>query len=287
MPLNLVKGTFRILHSAPDGDSVHFYPDDREAFTKLNLAALPNHEGGVQLRLDAIDALETHYTPRVHGGFTHHQPLGLAHAAGDELLELLGFSGVARDHEKVTAATPERVPGWILTRFADKYGRPVSLVFAGEPEQADLSAVFVNVALLQRSMNHQLLAAGLVYPTFYSQLFVDLRRALTATTHQAREAGLGVWAQDSTTAGAAIANLTDVDDKLVLLPKLFRRLIDYFALGAGSASLDGFEEFLAARDDRVLVLPDGQLTGLDTVVQVEGQTVRLLHPPEDVVFLEG
>ncbi|MFL6075187.1 MAG: hypothetical protein ACJ73S_17465 [Mycobacteriales bacterium] len=78
-----------------------------------------------------------------------------------------------------------------------------------------------------------------------------------------------------------------MDDKLVLLPKLFRRLIDYFGLGTGSASLDGFEEFLAARNDRVLVLPDGQLTGLDTVAQVEGQTVRLLHPPENLVFLEG
>ncbi|MFL6075188.1 MAG: hypothetical protein ACJ73S_17470 [Mycobacteriales bacterium] len=200
MPLSLVKGTFRILHSAPDGDSVHFYPDDPEAFATLKLAAPPNHEGGVQLRLDAIDALETHYTPRVHGGFTHHQPLGLAHAAGDELLGLLGFSGVVRNHETVTAATPERAPGWILTRFADKYGRPVSLVFAGEPQQPDLAAVFVNVPLLRQSVNHQLLAAGLVYPTFYSQLYVDLRRALTATTHQARDGGLGVWASGPRTA---------------------------------------------------------------------------------------
>lgn len=287
MPLSLVKGTFRILHSAPDGDSVHFYPDDRDAFAALSLAALPNKEGGVQLRLDAIDALETHYTPRVHGGFTHHQPLGLAHAAAGRLLELLGFTDVVRDKETVTKAKPDRAPGWILTRFADKYGRPVSLAFAGQPDQGDLSSVFVNVPMLQRSVNYQLMEAGLVYPTFYSQLYVDLRRALTAAARKAREAGTGVWAQDATTAGAAISSLSDVDDKAVLLPKLFRRMIDYFALGAGSASLDGFEEFLAARNDRVLVLPDGQVTGMDTVVQVDGQTVRMLQPPENLVFLEG
>ena len=40
---------------------------------------------------DAIDALETHYgNPRTH------QPLGLAHAAADELLTWLGFANVVR-----------------------------------------------------------------------------------------------------------------------------------------------------------------------------------------------
>ena len=32
MPLNVIKGRYRILRSQPDGDSVHFYPDDLEAF---------------------------------------------------------------------------------------------------------------------------------------------------------------------------------------------------------------------------------------------------------------
>src|SRR6476661_5392752 len=43
MSLYLIKGQYRIAHSEPDGDSVHFFPDDTEAFTSLHLAA---HLGG-------------------------------------------------------------------------------------------------------------------------------------------------------------------------------------------------------------------------------------------------
>jgi hypothetical protein len=91
MPLNIIKGHYRIQGSEPDGDSVHFHPTNPDAFTRLHLAAHLNGQGGTQLRLEAIDALETHYSPRVPGGFLQHQPLGLAHAAAAELLARLGF----------------------------------------------------------------------------------------------------------------------------------------------------------------------------------------------------
>ena len=32
MPLNIIKGHYRIQGSEPDGDSVHFHPSDPEAF---------------------------------------------------------------------------------------------------------------------------------------------------------------------------------------------------------------------------------------------------------------
>ena len=77
--------------------------------------AAGNASGAAQLRLDAIDALETHYgTPRTH------QPLDLAHAASAELLDWLGFNNVVRaQDETVTSSTPETVAGFILTRSAD------------------------------------------------------------------------------------------------------------------------------------------------------------------------
>src|SRR3954468_2481754 len=166
MPLTIIKGHYRIVGSEPDGDSVRFYPLDRNAFTTLHLRARVNRKGGAQLRLDAIDALETHYAPRVHGGFLQHQPLTLAHAASAQLLALLGFTDVQRDGETVTASAPEQTEGYILTRFADKYGRPVSFAYAGASEHADLSEVFVDEALLRQSANFQLVAQGLVYPTY-------------------------------------------------------------------------------------------------------------------------
>ena len=287
MPLSIIKGHYRILHSEPDGDSVHFHPSDPDAFTRLHLAAHLNGQGGTQLRLEAIDALETHYSPRVAGGFLQHQPLGLAHAAAAELLGLLGFSDVQRDGEQVSAATPDQTEGYILTRFADKYGRAVSFAYAGASDHDDLSSVFVDVQLLEQSANHQLVAAGLVYPTYYSKLFPDLRNALTAAANQARINKTGVWAEDATTSGATITSLQALDDQLVLLPKLFRRLVDYLALGAGDISLNGFLAFLASRDDRLFVISAAQATGLDNITQVDGQTVRLVHPPDDLIFLEA
>src|SRR5690242_10941014 len=185
MPLNVIMGRYRILHSQPDGDSVHFYPDDLEAFTKLGLKTLLSRTGGAQLRLDAIDALETHYTPRAHGAFTQHQPQALAHAAADRLVGILGFTDVKRDRETITSATPDETPGYILTGFADKYGRPVSLAFAGAASGPDLGRVEVTTDLLHESANHRLLAEGLAYPTFYSKLDPDLRADLTTTSQKA------------------------------------------------------------------------------------------------------
>jgi uncharacterized protein (DUF952 family) len=287
MPLHIIKGHYHIQHSQPDGDSIHFHPDDPTAFTTLHLSAQVHADGGVQLRLDAIDALETHYSPRVHGGFLQHQPLGLAHAAAEQLLSLLGFTQVQRDGETVTSSTPAQTQGYILTRFADKYGRPVSFAYAGQSDQPDLGAVFVDEDLLAASVNYQLAAQGLVYPTYYSKLYQDLRTALTAAVEQARGAKAGVWDADATTAGAQVTGLAALDDELVILPKLFRRLVDYLALGAGSISLGGFGAFLAARDDRLFVISEGHATGFDNVTQVSGQTVRLTHPPEDLIFIEA
>jgi len=287
MPQYLIKGQYRILRSAPDGDSVHFFPDDLEGFTKLGIKALVSKAGGVQLRLDSIDALETHYTPNAHGGFTHHQPLQLAHAAADRLLALLAFTQVDRDGEIVTAATPDQTPGYILTRFADKYGRPVCFAYAGTSDTPDLSSVFVTTDLLRQSVNYRLLAEGLVYPTFYSQLYPDLRAELTTASQAARTAATGVWTGDATTSGATVANLADLDEKIVILPKLFRRLIDYLALGGGDPSLDGFTGFLATRNDRLFVISEAHATGLDTITTVTGQSVKLTHPPEDLIFIEA
>jgi len=287
MSLYLIKGQYRIVHSQPDGDSVHFFPDDTDAFTNLHLAAHLGASGAAQLRLDAIDALETHYTPAAHGARTLHQPLELAHAAGERLLELLGFTNVVRDGETVTSATPDATPGYILTRFADKYGRPVSLAYAGPTDRPDQKLVFTDVSLLRASVNYQLLAEGLVYPTFYSQLYPDLRADLTTAAADARESKAGVWASDATTSGATIQTLADLTDRLVIMPKLFRRLAEYFALGAGDVSLAGFMAFLASHNDRLYVISDAHATGFDTVVAVDGQTVQLTRDITDLIFVEG
>jgi hypothetical protein len=69
-------------------------------------------------------------------------------------------------------------------------------------------------------------------------------------------------------------------------PPRRRALAEYFALSAGSASLDGFAAFLASHDDRLSVISDAHVTGLDNVITVTGQTVSLDKDITDLIFIE-
>jgi endonuclease YncB( thermonuclease family) len=288
MPLTMIKGTFRVVGASPDGDSVRFYPDNPDAFTISRIPARTNAHGGAQLRLDGIDALEIHYTPT--GSRTRwRQPVALADAASTSLLTQLGFVSVQRDAaDVVTAADPVETHGHILTRFADKYGRPVCFVHSGDRARTpDLGQVYLQPAGLRRSVNWQQLRAGLAYPTYYSKLFVDLRDELTAAVAEARAEGAGIWEHDVTGAGFRLESRQQLQDELVIVPKLFRRLAEYLDLDAtGGVSLARFPQFLQTLDDRLFTVPDGHATSYDTLVQVRRQRVRVSVPPEQIVFQE-
>jgi endonuclease YncB( thermonuclease family) len=287
MPMFAIAGTYRIVGASPDGDSIRFYPDRPDAFTAAGLRVRTNASGGAQLRLEAIDALETHYTPRT-SSVRRHQPLALADEASASLLDLLGFTDVERDGRgTVVAATPVECRGHILTRFADVYGRAVAFAFPGDRPGDPVDTVFLDVAELRGSVNHALLASGLVYPTFYSKLFADLRDDLAGTAVTARGEKAGVWASDATLGGALVDSWDHLENQVVILPKLFRRLAEYLTLDeTGDDDLSGFPAFLELSDDRVIVVPDGRVTGLDDLIVVRDGTVTLTVPPERLVFLE-
>jgi endonuclease YncB( thermonuclease family) len=284
MPMLLIKGTYKVIGARPDGDSVRFYPDDPHQWDLLRGRRVRrNKSGGAQLRLDGIDALETHYRPR--GGPELHQPAPFAQHAADETLTWLHFKNVRRDEEgTVKEATPAEVRGYVLTRTADVYGRCVALAGRGETPGTWIK---VDVPLLKKTLNHHQLRQGLAYPTFYRMLYVDLREEMAEAAKAARTAGKGLWPKDETESGAKLDGLETLTDSSVLMPKLFRRLADYLVLGDGDPSLAGFPDYLEQRDDRLFVLANGQSTGFDTVVDVtNGRTVRMNQPPEGIVFEE-
>jgi endonuclease YncB( thermonuclease family) len=293
MPMLLVKGSFQIKNTEPDGDTVGFtptrHPDWYRVRGGLGLDLTNSCRG--KLRLDAVDALETHYGPT---SAPAHQPLPFAHAARDELLRWLGFTAVEREpgDERVVAAVPESVPGWILTGGVDVHGRCVALAGRGPLPEGTKSGqeVTVGVPLLRATVNHHLVAEGLAYPTFYSNLYEDLRRELTDVARQARDAGRGLWPGDVSTTGAKITGLSSLTDDVTLVPKLFRRLFDYLALG--ETSLAAFRAYLAGAADTYRILssdtPRAQVRGLHHVVEVTGDhTVRMTRPIEDLVFTEA
>lgn len=284
MPMLLIKGFYDVKGSQPDGDTVPFTAEDPTEWTLVGggggRAVEHSAVGRAKLRLDAVDTLETHYGPnRVH------QPLTFAHAARDELLDWLGFTDVQRrPDETVTASTPESVPGFILTRGADVHGRCVALAGRGTPPGPSGLEIDVDVSVLRTTVNHHLIAQGLAYPTFYRSLFTSLRAEMAAAAKQARETGRGLWPSEVTTTGAKITGLASLTDDLVILPKLFRRTVDYLRLGA--MPLACFPAYLAGAQDRFSVLSTGERhAGLHHVVEVtNSHTVRMTHPAEDLLF---
>ncbi|MFE9629390.1 nuclease [Streptomyces sp. NPDC006463] len=288
MPMLLIKGSYHLIGGRSDGDTVHFQPDKKEEW---KLVPGPhevqrNGSGKAKLRLDAIDALETHYS---RTGPEVHQPLLHAHAARDELTRWLGFTDVQRAaDETVTAATPMTVPGWILTRGAASDHRCVALAGRGTPPGTSGTQIQVDEALLRTTFNHHVLAAGLAYPTYYTNLFPELRNELTAAVHQAQAAvpKKGLWPDDDTLDGASVTGMSSLQDDVVILPKLFRRLVDY--LNLGDRDLAGFPAFLAQAADEFWIISTGHsTTGLDAVVEVIDSKVRMTHPAEDLVFVEN
>ncbi|WP_193199562.1 nuclease [Nostoc sp. MG11] len=286
MGLTLIQGNFRVIKAAPDGDSIRFYPNNPKLWEKLPTRVTPNRAGGVQLRLDSIDTLETHFQAR--GGIgMQHQPLEFAHSAASELLKFVGFKKITRnDNEVVTAAEPEQVPGFILTRFADIYGRAIAFAFKGNSDEADGSSIYLDKSLLKKSANYHLLAKGFAYPTFYSKLYPDIRQELASVTEKVRKENKGLWAEDKTKKGFILEELETITERVVILPKLFRRLLGYLAINDGSVALDGFSNYLESLNDRLVILPEGHITGFDFVVKVEGQNIKLTTQPEDLIFLE-
>jgi endonuclease YncB( thermonuclease family) len=285
--LTLLEGSFAVVGSSPDGDSVRFYPRDARRWRAIGRVD-ENRRGGAQLRLEGIDALETHYAPKKGRVGVTRQPLGLAHAASAELLRWLGFRSVQRNGEKVTATEPPSVAGYILSSGADAYGRAVAFAFRGEHPGESGDRIASDPASYAGSLNQHLLAGGFAYPMFYESLGTGVRGAMARDAKTARKRRVGVWASDRTSSGFEVrASFAEVQARAFVMPKLFRRLMDYLASQDGNTSLAGFPSYLATRSERVLIASEGTVVEFASLVKVDGQTIRVTRSAEDLVFLEN
>ena len=295
MSYTLLRGTFVIRYPdlprqgpEPDGDTVKFRPD-----SPALIEALPRPSGrppglsarGVSVRLEAVDALETHFEEA-------HQELNGANAARDELLRLLGFTNVRffRDApNKVESADQDSLRGHVLTNGIDANGRLIGFVYAGDHPGPDGSAVFIDEALVDGSANAALLAGGLVYPAFYATLPAELRTHLAGTSRTARAsaAPTGIWPRSTAdpNGAATVGGLAEAE-QLVMWPKLFRRVVPY--LNSGFTDFDSFDAWLRAdpvnRDDELFLLDRQERGNLHDVVRAAGQQLQLTLWPEDFVI---
>jgi len=279
MPFTLIKGTFHVVGYSPDGDSIRFKAEHRQNWGLLDGPGVElNAKEHAQLRVEAIDTLETHFQG-------HHQPLSLANAAMNFLLREVGIKDVKLNETKTKVVSAEDGSrGYILSNKAEGNRRPISFVFAGEADENDGSRIFLSPQRLESSLNHKSALAGLAYPTYYTGLFSDLRQKITSAVNQARQdGGNGIWKEDKTTKGFVVSNIQAVTDQNVILPKLFRRIISYMGDGG---TIDGFKDYLAANPDPVMELDSGHFTNLDTFVEVTGHKITVTVNPEKLVFIE-
>lgn len=274
----------------PDGDTVKFLPG-----TPGLVEALPRPSGtppdlgarGISVRLEAIDALETHFSET-------HQELAGANAARDELLRLLGFTGVTFFDDlpnKVRSADQDSLPGTVLSNGVDANGRLIGFGYAGDDPAVrpgpDGGTVFLDEAGVDRSVNALLLAAGMAYPAFYATLPAALRTHLGMVSRKARAAAAGIWARSvaDPNAAATVGSLAELQ-QLVIWPKLFRRLVPYLA--GGAAGLDGLDAWLRAdavnRDDALFLIDRLETGNLHDVVEASGTSLRMTVWPEDFII---
>jgi hypothetical protein len=276
MPFRVIKGTFHVVGYSPDGDSIRFKAENEQLWALLSGPPVSlNARRHAQLRLEAIDTLETHY-------LNVHQPLGLATRALDFLLLNLGITEVVwNDLRTTVVGANDGTPGYIISRAVEANRRPVSFVFTGEPPVADGASIFLTAELVRESVNARSLEAGLAYPTYYTGLFPDLRNALTAATAVARKQGYEIWAVDRTNRGFAVPNLQAITDEHIIMPKLFRRIAEFLEAGG---SISGFKEFLERKEEAITIISTTHFTHFDTIIEVKRKEVTMAEPPENIIF---
>lgn len=284
MPFTLIAGTYHVTGYSPDGDSIRFKPHNLQLLKNLPGGQLKaNARGHVQLRIEAIDTLETHYTPQGDSN-TFHQPVKFARDAVDALISFVEIQDVIwTTDRKTVASAKDGTPGYILSREVEKYGRPVAFVFAGNPPENDGESVALKADRMRDSYNFAAIRDGLAYATYYTGLFADLREAFTAAAESARESRAGLYSDDVTTAGFEVQTIADISDKFVIMPKLFRRLSEYVSK---TGSVVGFKQALAQAQEPVLDLHTANFTHFDTFIEQASGSARiaLTRRPEELVF---
>jgi len=273
MPLILIKGTFHVVGYSPDGDSIRFKAKNAENWNKLEgIKSRLNEFNHLRVRIQGIDTLETHF-------YHYCQPSKFADYATKFMLNAIGIDAIIWDSMgKIKEANDGR-EGFILTNKTDKHGRPISFVFAGEIDAEDGDEFFLNKELLRASINYKLLEAGLAYPTFFRDIFPSIRHQLSYAVQSARIKAVGLWNEDRTNTGFLVEELS----KVVIMPKLFRRLVSYIENNQGI--MTGFKDSLCENSEPILIFPGKKLVHLYDIITEEEDKIKLTEFPENLVFL--
>lgn len=291
MPYKVIHGTFALVYysnrrvgSQPDGDSVWFKPKNRNHLERLGSRKIDYNKGGyVQLRFEAIDALELHYKGS-------HQHPKMSIKTRDFLLSNIGFtdikySGKLNPRLTVASATPPSIPGYILTKDAGPHRRPISFVFTGSSDVVDGNEIWLTSDHIRTSLNAKLAKNGYVYPAFYTGLPLDLRNVISSLCDDARSNNLNVWSVDQSKTGFQVEHLEDIEE-ISIWPKLYRRLIRFFK--ETSLNIEDFKSWLRSdldNDDQIYFFEENSLGRLHNLLEIDGNTIKMKYYPNQFMIV--
>jgi hypothetical protein len=271
----VIAGTFHIKGFQPDGDSIRFQATNQANWDFFTWkTAADKAEKKKQLRVEAIDALETHYDG-------YHQPRAFALAALESLLEMLKIDTVVYSLSltQVVDANDGKA-GFIASATVDPFGRPVSYVFPKNAKLTDGAVMDSSALPIDDSINFQLAREGLVYPTFYTttdRVFAEKIRSVVA---RARATKRGIWSIDRTSDFTLLDIRTLQEDNLIL-PKLFRRLVGFYD---NYAEFDQLVEYMKKQRDNLVLWDGTKKKSLADLMTFDGRRIRLTTPVEDILF---
>ncbi len=294
----IIKGAFVIKGYDPDGDSVRFIADNIKDWDGLENAKYLkkqfldtksnqnqddlNKKNSVQLRFEGID------TPEFGDGGSR-QPFGLV--ARDFTLKYLGFSKIkfSKMGKRVQSAIPARIRGVLLCKSAipGSNGRPIVYVFrASDWTDKTEKAISLSAVDLEKSLNLVLLQKGLAYPEFYNTMPTSHRSGFQNAIQEARSSKIGIWKLDQSRSFRINTIIAIREKGSLIMPKLYRRLDNYFEKIRTKKTNLSFLAFLKTakgiENDRVRW--QNQELKLSDLLEQNGTNLRFIANPSDVIF---
>jgi len=347
MDYYLIKGHFHVVGYSPDGDSLMFKASNPKTWDKIvteHQATFENRledgEGIVQLRLQGIDSLETHYSPSplpaprdLKEKEAPHaekpplrkvrQPAAYGDLATQTLLEQFdvdpdsiqwrhsGWGGhyirelIVRKGTKTSVYQrkhADALEGYVVVNDIDRKGRPIAWVFAGRTHIRNGSRLTTSALrkFLKKSCNYKLISVGLVYPYFFFTLEAALRDVLVHAMKNAQRQRMNLWSEDKTSKSITAQDFSEVTDKHLIFPYLFRRLVKHQyqrMMKAYWSALENdraykpntedlfLESFFDGSNPYVFLIEEREFKRLDEIVKVTKTRIRMTTHPGNIVFL--
>lgn len=271
----VIAGTFHVKGFQPDGDSIRFQankPEHWDFFTWETPADKAAKKK--QLRVESIDALETHYEG-------YHQPRPFAIAALESLLELLGIQSVTYSLSVTQIVdADDGKAGFIASASTDRFGRPVSYLFPKNANLADGAVMDSATLPIEDSINFQLAREGLVYPTFYTTTDRVFAEKIRAVVSRARKTRRGIWSIDKTS-DFTLLDIRALQEDILLMPKLFRRLVSFFDNYSDFGKL---QEYMTKQRDNLVMWDGTKKRSLADLMKFSGRRIQMKTPVEDILF---